>query len=108
MQHADGCRHARQNIAMEPENYYDGPMNGIANFVAGVFHGAGRGPAPAATPVQQNHIHQQPAVQMPAPQNQLALGLGRDFLNNNNVQVQNRGFGGWMSMLRSSNCKRSF
>jgi hypothetical protein len=93
MQHANGCKHGRQNIAMDPRNFYNGPINGIVNFVAGVFHEFGQDPAP--TPALQIHVYQQPAAQMLAPQNQLPVRFGRDNLNHGNVQAQNGGFGGW-------------
>lgn len=64
MKHAEGCVHGQRNIAMDPGNFYNGPMNGIANFLAGIAHGPA--PAPAARPAAQDPIQEVPAIQMPA------------------------------------------
>ena len=91
---------------MDPGNFYNGPINGIVNYVAGVFHEFGQDPAPA--PALQIHVHQQPAAQMPAPQNQLPVRFGRDILNHENAQAQNGGFGVWNVNLASQRLQAQF
>jgi hypothetical protein len=66
MRHADSCPHGHQNIAGDPGNYFDGPLNALQNFFIG-------GPAPQVAA-------QQPVAQ-PAPVIRPVLETAGDILN---------------------------